>query len=233
MTEQRIRLIDELGAEFARVAADERASRSSRLRLGRATHRASPRFAIALTAIVLLSGGAYAVPVTRAAMEDIADSFAGWVDGDDSQAPGRALRPNDDAPEWVRDRGGRLIAESEGIGLYVIRTHTQERGTQLSFALGGGVEVADSIDGWRARFADHAVIVLGRAFVDPRTADAEDRVPLLGVTSRSVERVELRYDSGKPLVATGVDGGFVLMVDPRRQAREIVAYDSEGRPRME
>jgi hypothetical protein len=54
-------------------------------------------------------------------------------------------------------------------------------------------------------------------------------LPLLGVTARSVKRLVLHYEDGPPLVETGVDGGFVLVVDAWRPLRELVAYDASGR----
>jgi hypothetical protein len=40
--------------------------------------------------------------------------------------------------------------------------------------------------------------------------------------------VELRYASGPPVVAEGVNGGFVLMADATRPLREIVVYSADG-----
>jgi hypothetical protein len=216
-----IRLLDDLGAEFARVAAEH--DRPRRRFTGRA-------LAIAATVLVLLGASAYAVPPTRAAIDDLAASFAGWFDGDEGAAPGRALRPEDDAPEWVREGGGRLIAEKAGVGLYVTRSET-EQGTVLNFALDEAVGVGNTIDGWRETFADKAAIVLGpTAFGQGEFLDERGRIPLLGVTARSVERLVLHYvDDGPPLGETGVDGGFVLLVDAWRPLRELVAYDASGR----
>jgi hypothetical protein len=234
VTEQRIRLLDDLGAEFARVAEEhETASRRFVPPRGWRTRRPATRrggVALALVVTVLLaSGGAYAVPVTRSAIEDVTGSFAGWAAGDEEQAPGRALRTEDDAPAWVRERGGRLIAETDGVGLYVTRTKSQDGSTLLMFALGKGIGLGDSIEGWRKRFDEHAVVVLGPTPVRGRPWDRRGRFPLLGVTARSVDRVELRYATGPPLVAGGVDGGFVLMVDARRALRELIAYDAADR----
>lgn len=233
MTDQRIQLLDELGAEFARVAEEqESASRRFLRPLRRATPRSAPRrpaLAITVSTIALLSAGAYTVPTSRAAIKDLTGSFAGWVAGDDDQAPGQVLRPADDAPTWVREEGGRLIAEAGGVGLYVTRTKTEKRGTLLTFALGNDVGVSDSIEGWREQFDEHALVVLGPSLVDGQRSDRRGRFPLLGITARSVRRVELRYATGPALVADGLDGGFVLMVDTRRARREIAAYDSAGR----
>ena len=193
--------------------------------------RATRRRAVvaALSATLLLSGVAYALPVTRNAIEDVTGSFSGWFGGDDRRAPGRALLPEDDAPGWVRDRGGRLIAETDGVGLYVTRHHSKDGTTQLTFALGREIGLGASIEGWRQRFAQHAVVVLGPTSVDGKTWDERGRFPLLGLTARSVDRVELGYDTGPPLVEREVDGGFVLMADAHRALRELVAYDVQGR----
>jgi hypothetical protein len=233
MTEPRIQLLDELGAEFARVAADhERAPRRSRFRTSAA---GPPRaFAVALGVLVLATAGAYAVPPSRAAIEDLTSSFAGWVAGDGDQAPGRPARTEDNAPAWVRAQGGRLIARTDGVPLYVTRVETEDEGTLLGFALGqsaSGQEVSmstfDTMEGWRERFDDHAVVVLGA--LPARSGDKARRFPLLGVTARSVDRVELHYADGPPSIADGVDGGFVLMADATRPLRELVVYDADGR----
>jgi hypothetical protein len=229
MIEQQTRWFDDLGREFARIAAqhEKGAQRRTTPRpslLLPATRRGA--IAAALSALALLVGGAYAVPTTRAAIDDVTGAFAGWVAGDETQAPGRAARPGDEAPDWVRADGGRLIAETDGVGLYVTRTGAGAHGTLLTFTLGNGNAVFDTIDGWRERFRRHAVVVLGTT---PPGADSAERVPLLGVTARSVRTVELRYQEGPPLVAEDVDGGFVLMADSRRHLREIVAFDAAGR----
>jgi hypothetical protein len=230
MTEQRIQLLDGLGAEFARVASEhERAPVRARLRSFTATPIRA--LAVALSALVLLGAGAYAVPPTRAAIDDLTSTFAGWVAGDEGPAPGRALHPDDDVPDWVTDTDNvRVIAEAAGVKLYVTREETEERGTQLNFWLGEGLGMGDSIEGWRERFDEHAVVVLGPALYGPQDVlDERGRYPLLGVTARSVERLELRYDEGPPLITTGVDGGFVMIADAWRRHRELIGYDSAGR----
>lgn len=229
MTEPRIQLLDDLGAEFARVAAEhERSPRRSRLRTFVATpHRA---LAVAFASVLLLGGGAYAVPPTRAAIDDIASSFAGWVADDDEDAPGRALRPEDNAPGWVSESGGRVIAETAGVKLYVTRAETEESGTLLSFSLGNGAGLSGSVESWRERFQEHAVVVLGPAPFGPQDfIDEAGRFPLMGVTARSVTRLELHYDDGPPDSAAGIDGGFVLLADATRPLRELVAYDASDK----
>lgn len=225
MTGHHIAMLEELGAEFARVADEHEGARRLRRSRSGALGPSRRGVALAASAVLALSAGAYAVPTTRAAIDDLTGSFAAWVAGTDADPPGRALRPADDAPRWVAESGGRLIAESGGVKLFVTRTHTERRGTDLGFSLGGTLAAFDSIDGWRERFDKHAIVLLGST----GATDSRGRNPLLGVTARSVDSVELRYASGPPLTADGIDGGFVLLADAQRATREIVAYDSDGR----
>jgi hypothetical protein len=230
MTEPHIQLLDDLGAEFARVAgAPGRPRRRTRVR----SFTALPgrALAVAFSVLVLLGAAAYAVPPTRAAIENLTGTFAGWLAGDEGAAPGRALRPEDEAPDWVRESGGRVIVANHGVELYVTRSETEE-GTYLKFALGNAIAIGNTIDGWREQFEKHAAIVLGPTpfeSLDQRWLDEQGRFPLMGVTARSVERVELRYEQGPPLVETGLDGGFVLLADAGRRLHELVAYDAAGR----
>jgi hypothetical protein len=227
MSDQPIQLLEDLEAEFARVAAEHEAGRQRRGRRGRAPW--APRHALAVaTAAVVLAVGGYAVPSTRAAIDDLARSFAAWVFGDESRAPGRSLRPTDDAPEWLRDEAARVIAQNHGIRLYVSRAHTAS-GTQLRFTLGnGGAAISDSLDGWRERLGQHSVVVLGPAGINGRPWDEHGHFALLGLTARSVTRVQLRYASGPATTVNGVHGGFVLLADARRPLRDLVAYDRAG-----
>ena len=93
--------------------------------------------------------------------------------------------------------------------------------------------MGNTIDGWREEFEKRAAIVLGPApfgpALDKTWLDERGRLALLGVTARSVESVELRYEQGPRLVETGLDGGFILLADAWRHLRELVAYDAAGR----
>ncbi len=219
MTEPHIRLLDDLGSEFARIAANQAATRRSRPRVGRRA------LAVALSVVVVLAGTASVVPGTRASIDDLIGSLAG---GDD--APGRDVRPGDDAPDWVRERGSaRLIAEAGGAGLYATRSVLPDGEVYLEFALGEGAGIGSTVAGWRQRFEGNSIVFLGPGLLKHGAAcDIRGRFPLLGVTARSVDRVELRYTSG-PTTTQHVDGGFVLMADTNRRLHDIVAYDTSGR----
>ena len=230
MTELRITFLDDLGSELARVARErERSPRRLRL-LGPAAHRRA--VALAVGAAVLLSGGAYAVPVTRGAIDTITGSFAGWVRGDTDEAPGVPVGPGDDnVPAWVRSaKDTRLIAKSHGIGLYVKReAHYDGDHIGLSVAVGNGFGESATIEDWRKQFASHAVLVMGPGSVHGKPWDEHGFFPLMGLTNRKVVRVELRYESGEPTVASHVKGGFVLWTDAHRKLRELVVYDKDGK----
>lgn len=226
MTEP-IKLLDELGAELTRVAAD--AERQGRP-LG--THLWKRVLAATLGIAILLGGVAYAVPTTRTVVDGVTGSFAAWVSGDDDEAPGRALGPGDDVPSWFNVAGeARLIAKTDGVGLYVRRSDS-EQGPYLEFGLGkgAGLIIGGPLETWREQLNQRAVHVLGSALFGPRDVlDGQGRAPLLGLTTRDVERVELRYADGPPLAGRVGDGGFVLLVDAWRALRELIAYDQSGR----
>jgi hypothetical protein len=213
--EPQVQWIEDLGVEFARVARlHERRSSWTR-------RRASRALAVAASALVLMFGGAYAVPTTRGAIDDLTSSIPGWVSGGDGDAPA-------DAPSWVREEGGRTIAETDGVRLYVSHVRT-DAGTLLRFTLANGSAVFDTAEGWEKRFANHQVIVLGTApLPGGGLLDKQGRFPLLGVTGQSVVKVELCYADGPPLVSEHPHGGFVLMADARRHPQSVVVYDAGG-----
>lgn len=85
----------------------------------------------------------------------------------------------------------------------------------------------------RETLGDRAVVVHpGTALFGRGDAiDDRGRFPLLGVTTRDVERVDLRYADGSTLAADNGDGGFVLLVDAWRPLDELIAYDGTGEVR--
>jgi hypothetical protein len=233
MTE-RIQLLDDLGAEFARVAAEAERTSPKPSRLAGSRFGAglpARKVAVALSIAALLVGTAYSVPATRAAVDSIADSFAAWVSGDSDEAPGRALAPGDKVPGWFSGDGqARVIAKTDGVGLYARRTDSSD-GPMLGFGVGEGVafSIEAPLEWWRQRLGQRAVVPLGPAPFGPRDfLDERGRVPLVGVTTREVKRVELRYAEGSPSVGDTGDGGFVLLADAWRPVRELVAYDGSG-----
>lgn len=196
----------------------------------RRTSQASRTVATVMVLTALLASALYTVPTTRAALDDLANAFAPWAAGDNEHAPGRTLEPDDNAPRWVRDEGGRLIAKADGVGLYVTRRRSPFGATMIDFALGDGTGIGDSVEGWRRRFQDHSLIVLGPALAANGLRLTDDgRLPLLGVTAKSVDHVALYYKTGPETVAPSHDGGFVLLAETARDIDALAAIDANGR----
>lgn len=177
---------------------------------------------VLLAGMVVACGSAYAIPPVRAAVDDVAGQVSSWLTPDTPTAP--------QAPEWVSENGGRLIAEADGVGLYVTRRDLPGGRTMLDFALGEGAGLGDTVDGWRERFADQAVVVLGPALRRSGSYVEDGRYPLLGVTAKSVESIEARYSSGRTARFDARNGGFVALIDVERELRELVAVGTEGEP---
>jgi hypothetical protein len=184
-----------------------------------------------IAALALLLAGLYGVPLTRAAIEDatssVAGSFSAWLGGDSAKAPGVPLKAHQEAPFYFHDGSWsrhhvhqpRVIAAAGGYKLFAYI----ERSGSLGFDLGTGF----GLGGYTARsFHDSALEVLGPGSM--LHTDANGHVPLFGISAEAVKSVRLVYGSGPPLEVGGIDGGFVLLVEPGREPREIVAYDGDG-----
>jgi hypothetical protein len=185
-----------------------------------------------IAALTLLFAGFYAVPGTRAAIENaagsVAGSFSGWLGGDSAKAPGVPLKADQEAPSYFHEGAWsrryvhepRVIAAAGGYKLFA---YINGNGA-LSFDLGN---TGFGMGGYTARnFRDSALEVLGPGSM--RYADAHGHVPLFGISAEAVKSVELVYGSGPPLKVDGIDGGFVLLVEPGREPREVVAYSGDG-----
>lgn len=217
---------DEIANVITRVRP--RTKRSAGVRLAIGWRRVA---APGLAALALLGAGLYSVPATRAALEDaggtVGGVFSGWLGGDSAEAPGKPLDTSETMPEYLEylddpqhAKDPRVIAEAGGYKLYSYIGPS----AGLSFDLGDtGVGMGfESV----AELGDASLYVLGPGAV--RHADAEGHVPLFGVAAQPVKSVELAYESGPPLRVEGVDGGFVLLAEPSREPREVVALDSRG-----
>jgi hypothetical protein len=215
------RSLEPTDSEVARVLARAGASspvRSTPRRVGRAWPRLA---AAALASLTLVAAGGYAaVPPLRAAIDDVASSFSAYVGGDDSQAPGRPLRPGESAASsFAPGDAPRVVAEADGYKLEFVR----EGRDQIQFDLGDtGVALGYAL----SDLGGHSLFVLGPGAV--QNADENGHVPLFAVVSPSVRSVELDYASGPPLHVGGVRDGVVLLADPTRDPTQVVAYDARG-----
>lgn len=226
------RVLEPSAAEVASVLARLQAEplRSPKRPRQRASWR---RLALPmLAALALLFASFYAVPLTRAAFEDaagsVAGSFSAWLGGDSAEAPGVPLKAHQEAPSYFHDGSWsrrnvhqpRVIAAAGGYKLFAYI----EGSGALGFDLGNtGV----GMGGYTARnFDDSPMEVLGPGSM--RYADVHGHVPLFGISARAVKSVRLDYGSGPPLEVSDVNGGFVLLVEPGRDPREVVAYSGDG-----
>lgn len=186
----------------------------------------------AFAALALLLAGFYAVPGTRAAIEATADnvagSFSSWLGGDSANAPGVPLKAHQEAPAYFHEgtwsqqhvHEPRVIAAAGGYKLFA---YIEQSGA-LGFDLGN---TGFGMGGFTARnFRSSAIEVLGPGSM--RYADAHGHVPLFGISAEAVKSVQLVYSAGPPLEVNGIDGGFVLLAEPGREPREVVAYDGDG-----
>lgn len=182
--------------------------------------------------LLLVAAGLWSVPATRASLEGAGESvggaFSGWLGGDSDDAPGRPLRgdepaPAEPTPTYLYDHQAakepRVIAEAGGYKLY---SYIGSSGG-LNFLLGGGVGFGFENT---AQLGKAPVHVLGPGA--RQHADAEGHVPLFGIAAKEVTAVELTYVSGPSLRVEGVEGGFVLLAEPRREPREVLALNAQG-----
>jgi hypothetical protein len=183
--------------------------------------------AIGSAALLLLGGAIYSVPVTRAALEDAAGGvegvFSGWLTGDSAEAPGRPAGAGDGGPEYLYDHAyagePRVIAEAGGYKLFAY----VEPSGGIGFDLGDtGVGLGFEAD----ELGREPLHILGPGAM--QHADAHGHVPLFGVAARGVTSIELTYETGPPLQVEGVTGGFVLLAEPARGPREVLALDADG-----
>ncbi len=180
-----------------------------------------PALAAILVVVLLAAGYGAAAPI-RAAVGGVASTFASfWRDDPDV---GRPATAEDHLPDWMRDartaRRARVVAEAGGYRLYVVQRHGM-----LDFDLGNtGVGIGlvpESLD-------DTDVQLLGPGA--QRYADRHGHVPLFGITARRVRTVEIAYGDGSRSTPTRIDGAFVLLVEPDRAPRAVVARNARGTP---
>lgn len=225
------RQLDPSPAEVASVLARAQAGRRA---LPRLSWLSLPRqVALAVSVLALLVTGLYTVPTTRAAIDNltgtVAEVFSGYRPGDETGEPGRPLRAGDAAPAYFNDlapgggkfaRKPRVLAEAGGYKLYAYIGSSGGINFDLGdTGFGTGFESAGEI-------GPGAVYFLGPGAM--RYADDRGHLPLFGLAASGVTSVELTYEHGPPLRLNGVRDGFVLLAEPGREPREIVAYDAAG-----
>lgn len=199
----------------------------------------SARWVAALTALVAIPT-AFAIASTLAG--DVEESYRGFLTGEGgTPSPGTLVAPGDPgipkslAADDVEEV--RLIAAEGEQRFYVSRYS----GGGIAFTLASG---------------DRSVMALGSPRPTPWLEDLDGAhiapmlvgfagqdsagLPIAGLTSPAVERVELRFGSGPPQTITDLNGGFLIAADVGEQETvdgfltvdrepiEVVAYDAEG-----
>lgn len=205
----RARLQAEIEREYGRPGV-------RRSRLGTST----ARFAAAVGVAVTIAGGAYAVPATRAAVDDVYSALSDWVSGDPGSAPGRPVAADEDVPSWVATESGekRVLAEAGGEKLIAIR-----RGDKITFALAEFGE-SGAIDDWREQLDGRKIVQIGPGRFLPN--GRHDRRPFFGLVAGSVRRIQFNYADGSPPVSqAGLHGAFGFIIEANRRASSLTGYD--------
>jgi hypothetical protein len=181
------------------------------------------RLALSLGVIVAVAGGAYAVPVTRAAVDDVYGTLSSWISGDETAAPGRPVSAGEDVPSWVAAEDGekRVLAQAAGEKLVAIR-----QGDELTLALAGFGET-DTVDGWRRQFAGQRIRLVGPGRFLPN--GRHDLRSLFGLVSSTVTRIQFNYaDDGAPVAEAHLTGAFGIVIEANRRPSSLTGYDQAG-----
>lgn len=215
---------------------DERAERDARRRTvlqrlrpdshGVAIRLISPtwRMVLAVGLVALTAGGTYAVPATRAAVDDVFGAFADWMaSGDSGSAPGRPAAANDPMPAWVVSQRGdkRILARAGGDELVALR-----QGDKVTLSLEDFATTATT-DGWRRTLSGKRIVLVGAG----RFASNErhDRRPVFGVVASTIARVQFNYADGRdPVSQSDLRGAFGLVIDSNRRPDSLTGYDARG-----
>jgi hypothetical protein len=181
------------------------------------------RLALALGVIVAVAGSTYAVPVTRAAVDDVYGTLSSWISGDETAAPGRPVSAGEDVPSWVAAEDGekRVLAQAGGEKLVAVR-----QGDKLTLALAGFGETA-TVDRWSRQFAGRRIRLVGPGRFLPN--GRHDLRPLFGLVSSTVTRIQFNYaDSGAPASEDDLTGAFGIVIETDRRPSSLTGYDQAG-----
>lgn len=210
--------------------ADRDSAHARRRLVLRGRFAPAARFGVALGAMAVLLGGAYAAPPTRAAVESLYEgTLARWLTGDEAAAPGQPVSPGDDVPDWLESETARygegdprVLAEANGEQLVALR-----QGKNITLGVADFSQTS-SIDDLRQELAGQRIRLLAPgSFVDN---GRHDRRPIFGLTSDRVTRVQLNYaDGSAPAAQDHVNGAFGFTIQTNRRPLSLAGYDKSGR----
>ena len=187
--------------------------------------RERPRPARKWWAGVVVAGAiALAATPVGAAVSDVAGNFADYIRGDESGGPGLPVDTSEIPDGWLQSGDGnpRLLARDGNYELLVARN---DQTNVITFSF-NGASWAGGEPFWQRFLADKPVVLL--AFPETRDAMARGERPMFGLTARDITKVTAQYVGGGNVSADTTNGGFVLILDPKRQVSELDAYDAEG-----
>jgi hypothetical protein len=179
---------------------------------------------------MVLIGGAYAVPATRAAVDSLYDStLAHWLSGDEAAAPGRAAVAGEELPDWLASEqalhgkgDARVLAEAGGDQLVALR-----QGQKISLGVADFSETS-SVDDLRQKLAGQQIRLLAPGRFVPN--GRHDLRPIFGLVSASVTRIQLNYADGRsPATQDHLEGAFGLTIHTNRRPLSLTGYDETGR----
>jgi hypothetical protein len=187
-----------------------------------------PGWAMAVVvALVVALGTVTAVPGARAALLGAIDRLERFFGG--GEPPGVPLPVDErvgalDALNFLSDAAPgspRILARSGAERLVAFQGR---RPGQACVSLGRRLNECGDAAYWRGRLDDGAVAPLIATPAEDGAAAA-----VWGVAQDVVTRVELRYADGGTVTAAVPYNGFVLIADPARGPRELLARGSDGR----
>jgi hypothetical protein len=211
-------------ADYDRVDALCRSRLQAEMERERRSARRTPRSLLVATLVALAAFGTYAVPATRAAVDDVYSTVSDWVGGDDAAAPGRAIGRGEEVPAWVAAENGakRVVAEVAGQRLFAIR-----QGEKVTFAT-ANFGSTGTIDEYRKTLDGAKIVELASG--DYLSNGRHDRIPLFGLVDDAVKRIRLNYaDAGRPVTVDAVGDAWALVADANRPLRSLTGYDADGR----
>jgi hypothetical protein len=157
-------------------------------------------------------------------VSDVAGAFADYIRGDESGGPGLPVGASQIPDGWLQSGDGhfRLLARDGDYELFVARNDATN---VITFSFNGASWFGGEAF-WERFLADKPVILLA----SPKTKDAvsNGERPMFGLTAREITRVTAHYAGGGSISADTTNGGFVLILDPKRHVSELDAYDAQG-----
>jgi hypothetical protein len=188
------------------------------------------RFAAALGALTVLIAGTYAVPTTRAAVDDLYDStLARWFSGDDTAAPGRPAAAGENLPDWLASEQAlhgkgdtRVLANANGDELVALR-----QGRKITLGVADFSQTS-SVDDLRRELAGQEIRLLAPGTFVPN--GRHDLRPIFGLVSAAVTRIQLNYaDGSSPDFQDHLNGAFGFTIQTNRRPISLTGYDETGR----